>query len=216
MRSTDAADHGPQAVRSNVRTTAEKTQVAIREAATEIFGNRGYRTSTLEDIGARVGLTRGSVLHHFSSKAELLAAVTESYLRGLETLLDGIDEDRPTTDEQQRTFVGALVDLLLEHRGAVRLLANDVAARAELGLDAAWAGSRSRLITALFGADPSIGDDVRAAAALGAVSQPIAGSWLDLDDAATRSELIEAALRVAGHADRVTRARTGDGLAVAR
>jgi AcrR family transcriptional regulator len=184
-----------------VRTSAEKTRGAIRHEATELFCAHGYRSATLQDIGARVGLTRGSVLHHFSSKAELLAAVTRPYLGALEALLEAVDETASTTDEQRRAFVGALVDLLVEHRGAMQLLANDVAARAELDLDARWATLRSRVVTALFGRDPSAGDEIRAAATLGALSQPIAGNWLDLDDATTRRELIDAALRAAGCAN---------------
>jgi AcrR family transcriptional regulator len=185
----------------DVRTSTQKTRGAIRDVATEMFCARGYRTSTLEGIGAEVGLTRGSVLHHFSSKADLLAAVTEPYLRALDALLAAVEVTGSPTQDQRRQFVAAVVDLFVEHRGAMRLLANDVAARQELNLTDKWITLRPRVIEALFGVDATAGDEVRAAAAIGAVAHPVAGGWLDVDDREIRGELVEAALRAAGAPD---------------
>src|SRR5205085_9563818 len=117
-----------------MRTTAGASQVAILHAATEIFCERGYRASTLEDIGAQVGVTRAAVLHHFRSKADLLAAVTDPYLSALAQLLDNAQLADPATPDDRRRLLTELTDLFVAHRGALRLLVNDIGARTELGL----------------------------------------------------------------------------------
>jgi AcrR family transcriptional regulator len=49
----------------------------IIDAATEVLEAHGLRGSTLEDIAARVGLTRAGLLHYFGSREALLVAVFE-------------------------------------------------------------------------------------------------------------------------------------------
>ena len=49
----------------------------IIDAATEVLEAHGLRGSTLEEIAARVGLTRAGLLHYFGSRDALLVAVFE-------------------------------------------------------------------------------------------------------------------------------------------
>jgi AcrR family transcriptional regulator len=178
--------------------TREATRAAIRDAATETFGARGYRAATLEQIGAQVGITRSAVLHHFHSKADLLAAVVDPCLGALAELVAAPRGGKPRDPAQQRQVLTQLTELFLEHRGALRLLVNDAAAGAELGSDVKWAAFREQLVVQLFGPAATADDHVRVAAALGAVCQPVTNAWLDLDDGETRRELIDAAVGAVG------------------
>jgi len=54
--------------------TAER-RTAILEAATDVFGARGYNSGSLVEIAEQVGMTHAGVLHHFGSKEQLLLAV---------------------------------------------------------------------------------------------------------------------------------------------
>ena len=47
----------------------------ILRVATEVFGERGYRGTSLALIAARVGISAPGVLHHFRTKDELLMEV---------------------------------------------------------------------------------------------------------------------------------------------
>lgn len=47
----------------------------ILDAATEVFGSKGYANGTLTDIADQVGITHAGVLHHFGSKDQLLLEV---------------------------------------------------------------------------------------------------------------------------------------------
>ncbi|WP_307858214.1 TetR/AcrR family transcriptional regulator [Cellulomonas fulva] len=51
------------------------TREDILEAAVQLFGQVGYRTASLREIASRVGISHPGLLHHFPSKAALLAAV---------------------------------------------------------------------------------------------------------------------------------------------
>lgn len=54
----------------------EKTKRLIIEKATELFLEKGYENTTLQDIIDHLGgLTKGAVYHHFSSKNDILLAV---------------------------------------------------------------------------------------------------------------------------------------------
>lgn len=54
----------------------EETRKLIIEKATELFLEKGYESTTLQDIIDNLGgLTKGAVYHHFSSKNDILLAV---------------------------------------------------------------------------------------------------------------------------------------------
>ncbi|ADD42297.1 TetR/AcrR family transcriptional regulator [Stackebrandtia nassauensis] len=58
------------------RRTAKRREDILR-AATEIFGNRGYKSGSLTEIAEQVGMTHAGILHHFGSKNQLLLAVLD-------------------------------------------------------------------------------------------------------------------------------------------
>lgn len=54
-----------------------QTRASLLEVAGEVFAESGFRGSSLSTVAARAGLTQAGLLHHFGSKADLLAAVLE-------------------------------------------------------------------------------------------------------------------------------------------
>jgi AcrR family transcriptional regulator len=53
----------------------------ILRAAAQVFYHKGYHGTTMADIAAEVGLTAGSLYHHFPSKQDLLVAVLDAGLQ---------------------------------------------------------------------------------------------------------------------------------------
>lgn len=179
-----------------MRTTSENAQRAIAEAALTIFCKRGYAPATLEEIGAQVGLTRGAVLHHFKSKGALLAAVVGPCREALAQLLITMPLSDPPTSYQRRQLLTTFADVLIAHRETLGLLANDISSRVQLGLDDQWFMPPEQLVTLLAGSNANQADQVRVAAAIGAMMQPVIWDWVDLDSPDGRAELIGAALAV--------------------
>lgn len=56
----------------------EATKQAILQAATEVLGESGYRSGSLRQIAARVGISEPGIFHHFPSKAALLEEVLDA------------------------------------------------------------------------------------------------------------------------------------------
>lgn len=57
------------------KTSAKR--IAILDAALEVFAESGYRSGSLRDVAARVGMSEAGLLHHFPNKSALLAAVLD-------------------------------------------------------------------------------------------------------------------------------------------
>jgi AcrR family transcriptional regulator len=64
---------GPRAGYARGRATREE----ILDAATKLFSEVGYRTASLREVASRVGISHPGLMHHFATKAVLLAAVLE-------------------------------------------------------------------------------------------------------------------------------------------
>jgi TetR/AcrR family transcriptional regulator, cholesterol catabolism regulator len=68
--------------------TVQRADVLL--AAASVFQERGYHGATMADIARKVGLTAGSLYHHFpAGKSDLLLAVLNA---GLDIALEQIDE----------------------------------------------------------------------------------------------------------------------------
>lgn len=76
-------------------------QRSILRAAAELFATDGYERATLERIGDRVGLSKGSLYYYVASKEELLTLL-------LEQVIDDILSKVPV-DAEPTTRLGRLV-----------------------------------------------------------------------------------------------------------
>lgn len=56
---------------------------AIRQAALELFAERGYQATTMADIGAALGIRAPSLYKHVASKQDLLAEIMRGTMRSL-------------------------------------------------------------------------------------------------------------------------------------
>jgi TetR/AcrR family acrAB operon transcriptional repressor len=58
---------------------AEQTRQSLLKAALSIFSQKGYASTTLEDVAQEAGVTRGAIYWHFGGKAELYSALLDKY-----------------------------------------------------------------------------------------------------------------------------------------
>ncbi len=107
------------------RTNQERsatTQAAILDATIEQLAEHGHGRTTTVEVAERAGVSRGALVHHFSTRSDLVLAALE-YLceRRLEELEAGIarlsaTDDRPSAfvDLMWGTFEGPLFTAQLE------------------------------------------------------------------------------------------------------
>jgi AcrR family transcriptional regulator len=83
---SDGADR-PAAVRARRETDAvaslraaqkQMTRQLLLDRGLELFGEKGYAATTVDDIAAAAGTTRATFYLHFPSKAELMRSLVET------------------------------------------------------------------------------------------------------------------------------------------
>jgi AcrR family transcriptional regulator len=176
-----------------------RTRAAILDASARAFRDQGFEVATLEGIAAELGITRSAVLHHFSSKTEILVELITPMMGRVDELLDRAEDELPLSGRGRRRFLADLVEVMAEHRPVAALVSRDLTAQPHLGPDLQIADRAARLVEIVTEANA---DDplatARALAALGALLRPLVApdDVVDFDDAATRALLVDCAVRV--------------------
>jgi AcrR family transcriptional regulator len=93
------------------QTRSQLTRRKIIEAAVELFNDVGYPNTGLGDIIERVGMTKGALYHHFSSKEALAVAIIEEGSDILLKTFQGISRSSAPALESMIHGVLVVVDL---------------------------------------------------------------------------------------------------------
>jgi AcrR family transcriptional regulator len=110
-----------EVVARTVGSAAERTRQRILATASHLFVERGYASTSIRDISDRLGMTKGSLYYHFSSKEDLLVAL-------LAPLLDAVDAFAAAARASggvSYELVRRLVDVLDEHAPMLRSFIDD-------------------------------------------------------------------------------------------
>lgn len=170
------------------RDAPPETRTRILETALELFSERGFDGTTLQQIADRLGFTKAALYYHFRSKDALLQALVTPAITGMKELLDA-HEGLPDSPAQRRRFIEEYLDYLLRHRPLIAYMAQDLAALALPEMAAASADHRKRIGAILVGDGLDFNQQIRVAMAL----RGIGGVIAQYPDAPT-SELREALL----------------------
>jgi TetR/AcrR family transcriptional regulator, cholesterol catabolism regulator len=68
-------------------TPRRNRQQDVIEAAIRVFHKKGYRSASIQDVAAEVGVLKGSLYHYIDSKEDLLARIFEDSAGKFETML---------------------------------------------------------------------------------------------------------------------------------
>lgn len=78
---------------------AEETRARILDAAEESFSRSGYDPTSVDDICARAGVTKGAFYHHFPSKQAVFIELLNRWLAGLDAELSRVRAESSTIPE---------------------------------------------------------------------------------------------------------------------
>ncbi len=87
------------------KAATDETRQTIVAAALQVFSQRGYTATRLDDIGQAAGVTRGAVYWHFKSKAELYNTILSEAYAQLDTALTTAWQQAPTSTEGLRRLI---------------------------------------------------------------------------------------------------------------
>jgi AcrR family transcriptional regulator len=95
-------------------------QQAVRDqilrTAADLFGDRGYRATTLDHIAARLGMSKASLYTYFRAKEEILAAISRETIERFTRELGLVLGSDLSPDERLRRMVREHVRFVIAHR----------------------------------------------------------------------------------------------------
>jgi AcrR family transcriptional regulator len=112
------------------RADMEETRATLLATARQVFSEHGYADTSMDDLTAQAGLTRGALYHHFGDKKGLLAAVVEEIDAEMDARLQTISDSAEDAWEGFRSRCRGYLEMALEPE-IQRIVLRD--ARAVLG-----------------------------------------------------------------------------------
>jgi TetR/AcrR family transcriptional regulator, cholesterol catabolism regulator len=101
---------GPRTLDADGRTSAARgRQKAILRTAADLFDDRGFYQTSMDDVAAAVNLKKPSLYHYFKSKDELLYWIHDDYITTLETSLAA---RRESDTDPAHLLRGVMVDII--------------------------------------------------------------------------------------------------------
>lgn len=97
----------------------------ILNAAAELFAQKSYRATSIEDIADHLGVGKTSLYYYISSKEEVLLEIYERFLAAIEErLVPEATRDLPP-DERLRRMVHGIVDVMTEKIDMAAMVTRD-------------------------------------------------------------------------------------------
>jgi AcrR family transcriptional regulator len=104
--------------------TRSAAQTRVLDAALQLIAEHGVGGTSLQMIADAIGVTKAAVYHQFKTKDQIVIALTERELGGLEEALEAAEaEDHPS--RARELLLDRVIDLAVERRGAASTLQFD-------------------------------------------------------------------------------------------
>lgn len=144
---------------------ATSTRERIQAVARDLFAENGLRNTSLQDIAARLQITKPALYYHFSSRDDLVRSIVRPMVDDLEEFLAAAGGSADTRQMLEDYF-----DVLWAHRVVLGIIVRDLATMGQLELGEWMIDWRRQLIGLLAGSKPSAAQMIRATVALGGLS----------------------------------------------
>ncbi|AGP62369.1 MULTISPECIES: TetR/AcrR family transcriptional regulator [Mycobacterium] len=104
--------------------TRSPAQTRILDAALQLIGEHGVGGTSLQMIADAIGVTKAAVYHQFKTKEQIIIALTERELGGLEEALEAAEADHHRSRARE-VLLDRVIDVAVERRGAASTLQFD-------------------------------------------------------------------------------------------
>jgi AcrR family transcriptional regulator len=106
--------------------TFEAQRIAIRDAATQVFADKGYLAASIADLARACGVSKALVYHYYRDKEHLLADIADSYIDRLQAIVDAVAAERLPPAAQLRRLIEAFMTEYEHSAARHRVLVQDV------------------------------------------------------------------------------------------
>src|SRR5262245_30602138 len=101
-------------------------QRGILTEACGLFAKQGYMRSSIADLADACKLSRGALYHYFESKEAILFAILDAHIREMIADVEAGMAEKPTTLDQFRAAIHAIVELNARSTDEQRVILNDL------------------------------------------------------------------------------------------
>lgn len=88
----------------------------IIEVATKTIAQKGFNNTSLEDIAANAGISKGVISYHFSNKYNLIRDIAATLLQQMNLFIKEKVDQGETDRERLRNYIKASIEFLCEKR----------------------------------------------------------------------------------------------------
>ena len=162
--------------------------------ARELFAEKGVQRTSLQDIAARLGITKPALYYHFSSREDLVRSIVAPLIDGGEQYVVECEQSPGLTPTR---LLEGYFDYFYAHRVDLVTVVSELSTIADLGLIDSMLAWRERLGRVIFGPDQTLEQAVRAVIALGGL-QDCCMQFADAPADALRAAGIAGALDALG------------------
>ena len=171
-------------------------QMRVITAALELFATHGVSGTSLQMIADAMGVTKAAVYYQFKTKEEIVLAVAELELTGLEAAIEAAEAEGRSVRARE-VLLERVIDLAVERRRIVGLMQSDPVMARFMVDHEPFRMVIDRLFTVLLGEDPGPEAWVQAVMLSGAIGGAVAHPRVaHLDDDTLRSHLLRLARRL--------------------
>lgn len=176
-------------------TPTETTRDRILRTARDLFAQRGYQRTSLQQIADRLRLTKAAILYHFPSKENLVATLLEPLVVSLEQAVDSANAHPPPL--ARWVLLEAWVDAMLAHRRSLGMLIHDASMLTACGMYPRFMSLAMRAYATVAGPNATLAEQVRAVQAVAALGDPVV-FFDDVPEALLREQMLAGVRQLLG------------------
>ena len=169
--------------------TRSAAQTRILDAALQLIAVHSVGGTSLQMIADAIGVTKAAIYHQFKTKEQIVIALTERELGGLEEALEAAEAHDHRTQARE-VLLARVIDLAVERRGVASTLQFDPVIVRLLAEHKPFQKFIQRLYGVLVDDDA---EDARVTAAMlsGAIAVGVVHPFVaDIDDETLRAQLL--------------------------
>ncbi|OBF49234.1 TetR/AcrR family transcriptional regulator [Mycolicibacterium monacense] len=171
-------------------------QVRVLDAALDLIAENGVGGTSLQMIADRIGVTKAAVYHQFKTKEEIVIALTERELAGLEDALAAAEAEE-NRSRAREVLLTRVVDLAINRRRVASVLQFDPVIVRLLAEHEPFQRFIDRLYSAMLGNETGTRARVHAAMLSGVISVAVMHPLVvDIDDDTLRDEVLQTMRRI--------------------
>ena len=103
-----------------------KTKRKIFEASMKLFAEKGYDATSIEEITATVGVAKGTLYYHFSSKEEIFNFLVEEGVKLLKNSIDIKTEKLTNSLDKIRAIVLIQIKILVKYENFMTIILSQI------------------------------------------------------------------------------------------